>query len=483
LLTGQRPFKGTTDFDTLRKVMADEPVPPSRHRPQTPRDLETICLTCLHKEPARRYSSAEALAEDLRRFRMGEPIAARPVGRLERAVKWTRRNPAVAGLMGSLVLATVVAIFFAIWAFNKAAEAEKEKSRANEKAAEAEKEKSRANEKAVEAEKEKSRAEYALWIVHASRAWQQNRQLTENLAISSDDRRIVSACNNGVKVWDAATGQEKLTLGRHNSTVRSVAISSDGRRIVSGDIYGTVKVWDAATGQLRINLVGPRRAVLFVAISSDGQRVVSGGSYVFGGLDDHRYPPGTLNVWNAATGVLKHTLKNHNGSLTSLAMSNDGRRIVSGSAEDWDVTRSVWRRNTVKVWDAGTGQKILTLEGHSGRVSSVAISSDGRRMVSGSDDGAIRVWDVATGQEIHTFEGNRGPVSSVAISSKGRWVVSVVGYTNIKVWDAATGREHLTFRNAVRGTYTPVAISSDGRWIISGGMDGIRLWDAVTGGK
>ena len=88
-------------------MLSEEPAPPSRLAPKVPRDLETICLKCLSKEPARRYASAEALADDLRRFLAGEPVQARPVGRLERAVKWARRRPAAAALVGVTVLALV----------------------------------------------------------------------------------------------------------------------------------------------------------------------------------------------------------------------------------------------------------------------------------------------------------------------------------------------------------------------------------------
>jgi serine/threonine protein kinase/Tfp pilus assembly protein PilF len=104
LLTGRPPFRAATNFDTLVQVIHDEPVPPSRLHPRLPRDLETICLKCLQKQPSRRYSSALALAEDLRRFRAGEPIQARPAGVWERGVKWARRQPIAAALVGVSIL-------------------------------------------------------------------------------------------------------------------------------------------------------------------------------------------------------------------------------------------------------------------------------------------------------------------------------------------------------------------------------------------
>ncbi len=105
-LTGRPPFEGP-QHAVLVRVMSEEPAPPSRLAPKVPRDLETICLKCLSKEPARRYGSAEALADDLRRFQAGEPVQARAVGRLERAVKWARRRPAAAALVGVTALALV----------------------------------------------------------------------------------------------------------------------------------------------------------------------------------------------------------------------------------------------------------------------------------------------------------------------------------------------------------------------------------------
>jgi serine/threonine protein kinase len=136
-LTGRPPFKAATIIDTLQQVVVDEPVPPTQLQSRTPRDLETICLKCLRKESGRRYESAAALADDLRRFVEGRPILARPVGQLERMTKWVRRNRILAGMSAALILAlllgTAGSLGFGIEANKKAELAKKNEDDATTK--------------------------------------------------------------------------------------------------------------------------------------------------------------------------------------------------------------------------------------------------------------------------------------------------------------------------------------------------------------
>src|SRR5215475_2683146 len=124
LLTGRPPFRGGTALETFRQVLSDEPVCPSRLNPRVPRDLESVCLKCIQKDPRRRYFSAAGLAEDLRRYLLGHVVAARPVGNWERAGKWIRRNLAVASISAAAVLTlvagTVASLLFALEAGRQA---------------------------------------------------------------------------------------------------------------------------------------------------------------------------------------------------------------------------------------------------------------------------------------------------------------------------------------------------------------------------
>jgi tetratricopeptide (TPR) repeat protein len=115
MLTGRPPFRAASALETQRQVIEDEPAAPSRLNSKVPRDLETICLKCLEKDPKRRYATAGALADDARRFQMGEPISARPTGPLLRLSKWIRRRPTQATLIGVVTLCAVALLLFAIW--------------------------------------------------------------------------------------------------------------------------------------------------------------------------------------------------------------------------------------------------------------------------------------------------------------------------------------------------------------------------------
>jgi WD40 repeat protein len=475
-LTAERPFRGVAHV-VLDQVVHDEPRPPRKLNDAVPRDLETITLKCLAKEPGRRYQSAGELAEDLQRWQEGRPIQARPVGRVEKVWRWCRRNPGLAGSLAAaslfLVVGSFVSSLLAVRARDEArrADAEATGARARHYASEMKLASLDWEAGRVGLVQERLREQFPdpgvpdlrgfEWYYLQRLCQLQLRTLqghigeVQHVAFSPDGKYLASAGGDRtVKLWDVATSQAIRTLEGHTDTVLRVAFSPDGKHLASASGDRTVKVWDTATGQHIRTLRGHPASVNAIAFSPDGN---------LASASDR-----TVIVWEATTGQQTLIFQGHTGAVRGLAFSPDGKHLASASQD-----------HTVEVWDAATGNKLLTLRGHTGAVFDVKFSPGGKRLASASDDLTVRVWDADTGRQTLALKGHLGHVYRVAFSPDGRRIASAGQDQTVRVWDAATGQEALVLREHTHRVYG-VAFSPDGRRIASAGWDGtVRVWDAA----
>ncbi len=522
LLTGRPPFKGATVLETLDQVRRQEPVPPRRLNPQVPRDLETVCLRCLRKEPEKRYAAARELADDLTRFREGRPVVARPVGFLERTAKWVRRNPAVSALLALVVVSVLAGLAAFGWQFHKAVlneelavrkagEAKTAEERARGETAEADRQKTiaeglaedrrvalEARDRALAAS-ERARANGSL--AHAEQAWKAG-----NYRIARELHDDVPQAYRGW-AWNC---QERLLEGGlftaygSRGPVAGLAFSPDGTLLAAVDQAETVVdvdhvcVWDAATGAEAPAFPGGLDGQGFVAFTPDGRSLLTRQPRAAGwgmrqwDTASAKPAPGPVG-WAACTAWLP-------------AVSPDGKRLAgidqTGEVRIYGpdgppITCAGGRaagvrvrpafspdgkllacgdNGTVRVWDAATGQLIRTLAVGKGSVAAVAFSPDGRSLAAGGPQPGVRVWDTRTWQDRPALAAPT--VFALAFSPDGEWLAVAVGTGLVQVLDVRSGAEVGQLRGSPQGAAGALAFSPDGQRLAVGGADHtVRLWD------
>jgi eukaryotic-like serine/threonine-protein kinase len=431
LLAGRPPFAGEDVLDTLYQVREREPASVRSHYPQVDRDLETICLKCLEKDPSKRYSSAAALADDLDRWRKGEPILARRAGTFERAVKWTRRNPAGAGLV---VLAGVAAAAI-IWGLvalsynaelvdgknrlqgaNDQLQAEKDEAdRLRKIAGDERDEADRQRKRAGEQEELARRYLYITQMNQAQKAYEEKKyghalSLLEKVRPERQDQKDFRGPE-----WDhlwRLCGGSHHDLRGHAAGITTVVYSPDGRHIASGDSEGNIKIWDADRQREQLTLKGSNGTVNCLVFDSSGKRLAAG--------DNDR----VVRVWDVETGREISRFTGHNDVVLSVAFHPKGHRIVSGGGD-----------GSVKFWEADTGRLIYSLLRDGLPVRSVAITRDGKTVIAAPDDVALRGWNTETGEARVEWQsakvGKRERVTCVVLSPDGTSVM-IGKYTHIQ---------------------------------------------------
>jgi WD40 repeat protein len=482
------------------------------------------------REPQRRYATALALAEDLRRFLADEPIQAQPPSALYHLRKFARRHT---GLVGGVVATGVALVLGLVTTTLFAVREARQRGQAEHHAREASFQTYRARLAAAAA------ALLAHDVADAARQldavpkdlrdweWQHLRsRLDDSSAVipltdggvgfllgAPDRLRAVTVATDGLRVTDVESGEARtlpvaaargraLTITQTRRGLRAVAwsgqtafelldeagqvlcrvelpeqtvtggvvVSPDGARFARFTYDGPwyrIAVHDATTGKQTAVCDGHRNSIWVYTFSPDGTRIASGG-------DDN-----LARLWDAATGVLLATCRGHASKVLSAAFRADGAQFVTGSAD-----------GTVRQWDVATGREVEPpYDRHSGEVATAVYSADGHWVASAGTDRTIRVWKATGRQDVAVLHGHTGSVTGVAFAPDGRRLASLslergilwAGDNTVRVWDVDPEATLPVLRGHTSYVY-PVAFSPDGRWIASGAWDNtVRLWDAATG--
>ncbi len=484
LLTARAPYQAETFADLVHQVLHAEPLPPRALNPRVPRDLETICLKCLEKEPTRRYASAHDVERELERFLADEPIKARPAGGAERTWRWCRRKPGLAVALASVVALLAVIVIGAPVAIFRI---ERERLRA---------------------EKEANLARYGLYLADMSLAQQAIQEGNLGRARSLLLRHQSNNPSDDFRGWEwfhfsrESQGDELAILGQHASEVAGLAVSPDGQWLASVGAEGDALLWSAATLKIHAHWkVEGRITALSFAPDSQSLALLShpGGcriwtlsppretahfpvpqSYFSGAL---AYAPtgetlaisrgdGTVELWNLKEKARQAELAANVGSVIALTFDPAGQMlIIAGDS------------GKIRLKDIKTQEEVGLLEGGGGYLASLVLSPDGSQLAFASYNGTVRVWDLASRQLKVALTNHTAAVMAVAFSPDRTRLASAGADQTIRFWNTTNWQPAGLLRghdSAVRA----IAFLRDGQTLASGGSDRtLRLWHATPRAK
>lgn len=484
-LTGRPPFVGEGLAETVQQVLNVEPLSLRVLNARVTRDLETVCLKCLEKEPGKRYATAQLLAEELGRFLEGKPLLARPIGPVGKVSRWCRRNPVRAGLIAALVAVFALGAGGVLWQWKRAERNAREEARQRMRA---EHNAYAADVKAAQAELQKENSSQALALLRQYRPqrgkedlrtvewrylWQQCRsdeplslphpEAVGDVALSPDGQ-VLATCTWGVdwktRVWDLRLAKviQEFPGGGTPAPKRSLAFSPDGNRLV---LRGPRGFEVRATGDWSLLREFKAAANSPCCLSANGRVLVTRGEE-------------GLQVWGLGNGTCR-VLTNTFAANFNLGVTADGSRIVSSPAVPIFDTRGpivLWNleRNTTDTLAADAD------------VTALAIAPNGDRAASGHYLGEVFLWNLATRQSIALQadilpRAHRLSVSGMAYSPDGE-LLATAGYDQvIRIWETASRKLLRTLRWHGDNIWG-LAFSSDGRRLVSASTDGTaRIWD------
>ena len=510
LLTGEKPFRGNIRT-LLHQVVNDQAPSPCGLSSAIPKDLDTICLRCLEKDPRRRFATAGQLAEELERFLRGEPIVSRPITRLERVARWCNRKPALATAASLLLLIAIAAPLVAISRARQADRFRRLLYVADMNVAQSAMEGAQVDRVVNLLRRHVPQGQqadlrgfewYYLWRLCKSNL--ETPRLTDDgavgsLAFSTDGQSLATAAGGDVSLWDVRTKERVYRLdGLRPELTSDLAFSPDNEMLAvssqdgeytlwnwrerskpvlltsesgygknclafsqpSGDFLvtesgqeGKLAVWNVRQERWESPLVGEQHGVRCLAFSPDGNTLVAAGQ-------DKK-----INEWSFPGGDLLGTYPVAD-TVESLACSPDGKTLAVG----------LWN-GQIELRDTRTGALRSLLPGHKHVVSGVAFSSDGTRLASSSWDGTVIVWDAATHLQLAVLRGHAGAVTDVAFSPDNEVLASAGVGGSIRMWDCPTIVE--SEGEQVRRSLSNQSPSrSSATWYFDGA---IRQWNATTG--